>query len=278
MVRILLILIVMLVAVVPSGSVRAEMELLGEDTLADISGQAGITVVMDTRFAVYFDTIAISDTDSDPVNWMAFNGFSVDDGAAGGVKISNIDSIPFIMDAGTTADGRTILSMNLSPFANPISYHVEDFVFCSQSLGALDLNGVTLSPDSSLRFSHHLDGSSGVEFDAGISLDISSFDYTYDTAGSMLSLSGIHVGQTATGAAEDPSTWAMDGQFSLGNLDTSPASIDVGTDINGTTHLVFSLPFSGSIRMEDISLGGNSFGPVVLDGITAHRLTVTFSP
>lgn len=262
-----------------SGVSIADMQVLSEEKMSHISGQAGLTVLMETRVLITADTIAVSDTDSDPVNWIRFNGFSVDDGNGQGFLVSNLDNgEPMMMDVGTTADGRTILALNLSPFANPISYHVQDVEFCSQSVGSLDLNSVELSPDATLWFSHHPDGSSGVEFDANLGLDIDSFDYTYNTLSEKLSVSGIHLAGSATGSPEDPAAWVMDGQLSVGDMDTNPATIDVGTDDSGTTHFIVGLPVSGSIRIEDVSMGGNSFGPMIIDDIRAHRLSITLSP
>lgn len=255
------------------------MQLLTEEKMSYIAGQAGLTVVVDTRMLFTADTVAFSDTDSDPVNWIRLNGFSVDDGSGQGFLISNIDTEPLMMDVGTTLDGRTILSLNLSPFANPKSYHVSELEFCDYAIGSVDLNSVLLSSDSTLRFSHHLGGFAGIEFDAGIALDIDSFEYTYNTLDEMLSVSGTHFAGSATGAAEDPSAWVMNGQFAVGAMDTTPGTIDVSTDTGtGVTSLIVELPVSGSIRIEDVSMGGTSFGSMVIDDIVAHRLSVTFSP
>lgn len=256
----------------------AEMEILTEENLSQIAARSGLTVVMDTRMLFTADTVAFSDTDSDPVNWIRFNGYTVDDGNGQGFKISNIDSEPFVMDVGTTADDRTILALNLNPFANPKSYHVSELEFCDQAIGSFDLNLVELSPESTLRVSHHMDDSAGVEFDVRIALGIDSFEYTYNSFDETLLVSGIHIGDVSTGIAEDPSTWEMTGLMSIGDLETTPATIDVGTDGAGVTSMVVEIPISGSIRIENVSMGGTSFGPMVIDDIAAHRLSVSFSP
>lgn len=261
-----------------AGTTFADMEMLTEEKLSSIAAQSGLTVVMDTTLLISADTIAISDTDSDPVNWIRFNGFSVDDGTGLGFKISNIDTEPFFMDVGTTDDNRTILQLNLTPFANPISFHVQELEFCGQAIGRFDLNAVELSSESILRFSHHMDGSAGIEFDAGIALDMASVEYAYNSFDEMLSISGVHLVGEADGMPEDPSTWEMSGLMSVGDLMTAPAAIDVNTDSMGQTSLVVAIPISGSIRIEDVSMGGTSFGPMVIDNIMAHRLSVSFSP
>ncbi|MCF6247851.1 MAG: hypothetical protein L3J69_10860 [Desulfobacula sp.] len=277
MVRTSLLFIVFVLVFFPSVSM-ADMEQLTKEQLSNISGRAGLTIVFDTRMLIRADTIAFSDTDSNPVNWISLNGFTVDDGTGQGFQISTMDSEPFVMDAGTTADGRTLLQFNLTPFANPISFHVQNIVFSGQDIGGADINLFELSPASVLRLSHHMDGSSGIEFDAGIALDVGSFNYTYNLFDEMFSVAGIQIGGTATGVAEDPSTWGMAGLFSIGNLTTSPGTMDINTDSTGYTSLIFNLPVSGSIRIKGVSMGGTSFGPMVIDNIIAHRLNLSFSP
>ncbi len=257
-------------------TVRSEMQILTEDKMSQINAGTGLTVFFDTRVLVTADTIGFSDTDSDSVNWILFKGFSADDGTGQGFEISTMDNEPFVLDIGTMAGGRTLLQINLTPFSNPFSLHANEVVFCDQPLGSMDLNGIKLSPSSLLRFSHHMDGSSGLEWDAGFALDIESFDHTYNSLGDSFSMEGIHVAGSASGTPEDPLTWEMSGSFAIGDLDTIPAAVDVGSTETGQAMVIMSLPMAGSIRVEDISLSGKSFGPMVIDDITAHRLTIGF--
>ncbi len=254
----------------------AEMQELTEDKMSQINAGSGLTLFIDTRVLVTADTIGFSDTDSDPVNWILFNGFSADDGSGQGFEISTMDYEPFVLDIGTMAGGRTLLQINLTPFANPFSLHADQVEFCGQPLGSMDLNGIEFSPSSLLRFSHHMEGSSGVEWDAGFAFDIESFDHTYNSFGDSFSMEGIHVAGSAVGTPEDPLTWEMNGNFRIGDFDTQPAAVDIGSTETGQTSVIMSLPMSGSIRVENISLNGKSFGPMVIDDITAHRLTIGF--
>ncbi len=57
----------------------------------------------------------------------------------------------------------------------------------------------------------------------------------------------------------------------------NPATIDVGTDAGtGETSMRLNLPMKGTFRAKDINFGGNSYGSVAIDGITVHRLNLTF--
>ena len=79
----------------------------------------------------------------------------------------------------------------------------------------------------------------------------------------------------------DPNTWSFtgDNSFKIGNINTNPATIDVGTNNTDPTDtaLFLNLPISGSLRIGDVQLGGNDFGPIAIDGINAHHLFVKIS-
>ncbi len=257
----------------------ADMQILSDEKLSQINAGSGISIHMDTRVKITADTISFSDSDSNPASWIRLNGFSMDDGNGDGFILSTLDKEPFIADVGTLPDGRSLFQVNLTPFTSTFSLHATDLEFCEQSLGSLDINDVSLSQDSILRFSHHMDATAGIELDAGFALDMGSLTHIYNNDGNALSISGIHIAGSATGPAEDPSSWQMTDSFSIGDLNTTPASIDVGTDnTTGNTSVYLNFPISGTVRVEDISLNNQSFGPAVIDNIQAHRLTIILGP
>mgnify|MGYP000891252167 CR=1 FL=1 len=109
-----------------------------------------------------------------------------------------------------------------------------------------------------------------------------AFTYTYNTTPAALSLAGIHIAGAATGAGDDPavpSTWEFGGVSnvfkigSIGDVYNTPASMDVGTDA-GITTVNWSLPMAGTVRVENVQFGTQSFGPVAIDNIQFHRLNV----
>jgi len=38
------------------------------------------------------------------------------------------------------------------------------------------------------------------------------------------------------------------------------------------------VPIQGSLRVENVNFGGNDFGPIAIDGINAHRMSLSFHP
>jgi hypothetical protein len=40
--------------------------------------------------------------------------------------------------------------------------------------------------------------------------------------------------------------------------------------------MLLNLPMKGCIRVKDVSIGAQDFGPCAIDGITVHHLKLTF--
>jgi len=123
----------------------------------------------------------------------------------------------------------------------------------------------------------------GIRFDSRTAVFADAFTYTYNTTPAALSFTGIHIAGAATGGSDDPatpSTWEFGGVSnvfkigSIGDVYNTPASMDVATDAGGITTVNLSLPMSGTVRMENVQFGAQSFGPVAIDNIQFHRLNV----
>lgn len=156
-----------------------------------------------------------------------------------------------------------------------------DFHLQNQPLGSLDVDALRAGPGLH-RFWAPATGQ-GIRFDSRTAVFADAFTYTYNTTPAALSLAGIHIAGAATGAADDPatpSTWEFGGTSnffkigSIGDVYNTPASMDVATDAGGITTVNLSLPMSGTVRMENVQFGAQSFGPVAIDNIQFHRLNV----
>lgn len=264
-------------------SQAAQPVALTEAEMADVTGQAGISIYTSVATRFTSSVIRYSDTDSTPNNWIEFQNVTVDDGSGGYYLIESpsLDE-PNTIDIGTNDAGRTIVSFKDYNRVSPRWYHVEDFVFCGQSLGSLHLDALSAGP-SLWHYGAHADGTGGgFDFDYTMRAYAPAFRYTYNTTPETLTLSGIHLAGAANGAGDDPtdpSTWAFTGAdnvFRIGDIDNSdPAKVDVVTNTStGVTSLFLNLPMQGSLRVENVAFGGNNFGPIAIDGIQAHRLTI----
>lgn len=262
-------------------TLSAKIEPISDDELSQVTAQAGITVFMNGATTFHADAISFSDTRETP-NWIEFKDVTIDDGNGGGYLFDTPMDSPITFDVSTNALGRTLASMSFSQYTKPRYYSIGDLVFCNQSLGRLDIDGVSFSPFNTRVSSHTEAGSSGVEFDFMTSMNIDKFQYTYNTSptSNSLTVTGIHLAGSATGDPEDPTTWNFSGKFKVGDLDANkPASFDVATlNASGKTVTALNIPMEGTFRIEDITLGGKSFGPCAIDGINVHRLNVIMAP
>jgi hypothetical protein len=71
----------------------------------------------------------------------------------------------------------------------------------------------------------------------------------------------------------------MTGLFQVGDVaGGNPATFDVGQGEDGMVAVSLNLPMRGSLRVESLQWGGTDFGPMAIDDIQVHRLTVRFIP
>jgi len=262
-----------------AGNVSAEMQVMDEGELSSVSAQAGITIISDVQATASYDTIAISDSDTGTdQNWIQLGGVSIHDGADGPFSIQSPVETPSVIDVATDADGWSYMSIFDSSYTQPRTYSIDSIVFCEQAIGSLDIENVIRQP-SNLRLGAHADGTTGMAWDYATQIDIESLQYTYNDVGDTFSFDGIHLAGSATGDPTDPTTWTFDGQFTIGDLENdNPATFDIGTNESGETIMAMTLPMQGTLRIENIDFGGQSYGPAAIDGLQVHRLTVVMDP
>jgi len=270
-----------------AGVVYAQMSELSDKDLSRITGQSGVSIMMDGLAKVQYDVIKFSDTEATP-NWIEFRNVTVGNGAGGAYSFATYwnptqgELEPNTLDVATTGSGQTLVVSKDTSQINPRWYGVGDFIFCNQSLGSLNLDAVSIGPTIQ-RYGAHADGTSGIDFDYATRAYTQAFRFTYNTVPETLTFSGIHLVGSATGSSDnpaDPATWSFTGAgnfFRIGDIDNgNPAKIDVSMDTaTGETSLVLNVPMEGSLRVENVAFGGNNFGPIAIDGIKVHRLTLS---
>jgi hypothetical protein len=282
------------------GAARAQMSRLSDESLRGITGQAGVSIMMDGSAQCHYDLLSFSDTQAHP-NWIELYNVNVDNGSGGPFSFATLwDPVlgvlmPNTLDVATDTDGsgRTFVSMVDTSQMNPRWYSVGDIVlkyysdtdstYYEQHLGSINLDALREGPSLFRVWAHAL---SGISFNYTTAISASALTYTYNTTPTTLSLSGIHIVGSATGGSDDPAnpaTWVFGGTSNffkigtIGDASNTPATIDVGTE--GTeTSISLNLPMAGTVRVENVTFGGQSFGPIAIDGIQVHRLNVKISP
>lgn len=257
-----------------------ELRSLGDRDLAAVTGRAGISIDADIGMRVTVGSISISDS-TPQRNTLVLGGVTIDDGSGGNFFLKTSDSgpnaIPTTIDVVSDASGTSTVFSDSSRI-NPRYYGIGSIIFAGQELGSLSIGPVREGP-STLRISAPAAGD-GIGFDYSTRIGIGALRYGYNTTES-LALNGIHIAGSMSGAPEDPSGWTESGDFHIGASAAEPdhrASLVVGTDQNSVTSTYLTLPLQGSLRVEEVSFGGTSFGPVAIDGINAHRLQIRFTP
>jgi hypothetical protein len=293
----------------------AQMQEVSENDLSQVYAQAGVSYNWGNSLVnITYDSFRISDTDhrdinNQPTNWLEFNNVSIS-GPGGGFTLdeSTNANYPWLyqfnnLDIGTVTTGnnqtRTVVQFSDATNTNPRTWSIGNLVFCNQDLGSIQFDIKDVDP-SLLSLTTHGVGASGIEFEYLSNWKIDNFTYTYNANpvdpmidSGKLSLSGIHVAESATGAPDDPSTWAFSGQFHIGDIRggtipidnnpsntayANPATFDVATTSDGITSIYLNLPMKGTIRAESVNFGGANFGPVAIDGITAHYIAIRLNP
>jgi hypothetical protein len=192
-----------------------------------------------------------------------------------------------INDSSHPMDGHTFTTLQSPDLYQHLNLSVDDVVFCGQSIGELAIDNFT-TPERYFTMGAH---GSGMDFQYDFQMHTDRFGYTYNTSGvaDTFELNGIHLvgsfddmadfdisDSTTWDIPTDPTEWTYSGVFSIGDIDGgNPATMDIGTDAGGQTVMQLELPMSGSMRVENLNFGGNDFGPMAIDGLEVHRLTVT---
>jgi len=279
--QVIIILFIMVLLCIPPVS-RAQLTEITEEELSQVSAQAGITYTYgDSQFRITSESYRISDTDHDPVHWMEFNNFTINDGKGGYFTMDT----PFdgllsyyyfnTIDVATGDAAQAYVMFNLSTHAEPRTYTVGNFVFCDQDLGSIRLEDVQMGLSDKLIIGARTDGGSGIDMEYQTRIDIASIEYTYNNQPTSLLLSGIHLSQYATGSPEDPTSWLYTGKFKIGDIENNnPMTMDVGTSADNGTSVYLNIPMTGSARVEGVDFGDNRFGPCAIDGINVHHLIV----
>lgn len=271
--------IVMLFVAAPGG--QADLHALADRELAGISGVGGLSIGMDdVSVYVHFESISYTDTDSG--NALVLEGVTLSGGNGGPVTFATGDvemnddrlRTPLTLDVGNIGDQAAVVLQALD-WQQDLNLHVNSLSFCGQELGSLDI-GAIHRPSFTWMVAGHGDG---IDFELAQRLSIDTLQYTCSDTDEQLTLTGIHLGARDDGAPEDPTTWQMSGTFQLGDMTTGhPAAFDVGQDENGMAAIQLSLPMSGAMRVENLQWGGTDFGPMAIDGIVVHRLSVQLIP
>ncbi len=262
-----------------SSTARADLEPLGAEQLsaASVPG-AGISILLaNTNIRMTVGEVALTDPATGAT--LTLREVVVGDGAEGGVSLDTFPGEPNTIDVVTdplTGVSALALSMNRQ---YPYTLTVEHLVLDGHDLGELALRDLWWRR-TELLLAGHADGSAGLSAALASEGALGEFSLAYNTSGESLRLSGVHWAGTASGAPHTPSEWSFSGPLQIGSLPDHPLTMDVignAVDAIGNPldpHVLLNLPLSGTLRIENLALGNQQFGPVALDGLRVHSLSL----
>lgn len=277
----------------------SQMTPLGDKDLEQITALAGISIgVVNVRFFAYQPYISYTDTDSG--NSLQLCNMTINNGQGGLLEFSvgkndvGGDGLvsPLEIDVFQNPDGYLMTGFQALDWEQELGLDVQEVFFCDQALGGLHAGPIEV-PSWQLFLAPH--NGLDLEYDLSFHLQEFAYEYRVDDPGTTedesqsLIMSNLYLVQTFTqNSADDPAdsgTWEPQGMFQLGDLNVqgtssySPATIDVGVDpATNLAQVVMSLPCQGSLRIANLSVGGTSFGPIAIDNIQIHRLTIRYLP
>lgn len=251
---------------------RCELRALDAAALAQVSAGDGVSILISgTDLDLTIGSLRILDP-APGGGGLELRSIRLDGGPGVPFSIDTDPSHPITLDVATEATtGRSFAAVTFSR-EEPYSLRAGQFLVAGVDLGSLDLENLW-HRNVGIALAGHGDGTTGA--DAGIAIEASLGEarLTYNTAGEALRFTGVHLAESAAGAPESPASWTFAGPLRIGTLLTNPATLDVsGGTADGSVKpfLFLNLPVSGTVRVENVALGAQSFGPVVLDGLTMH--------
>jgi len=269
-----------------------QMETLSDTEMDGVTAQSGVSVLISGyQFDWAAGYLTFFDSDYDPVvdpndGTISFTGMRMINGVVETNKAITWDAYT-IDDAGHPMDGRTFTSWQSPDLYQLLNLTVDDVAICGHSTGELAIDNFT-TPQRYFTMGAH---GSGMDFQHAFQMHTDRLAFTYNTSGisDTFELYGIHLvvgfddmadfdinDSTTWDIPTDTSLWTSSGVFSIGDIDGgNPATLDIGTAAGGQTVIRLELPMSGSLRVENLQFGGNDFGPLAIDGLQVHRLTLT---
>ncbi len=261
---------------------EARWEEMDDAAMEQVAAEAGISIEFTTMGCLgAMESLRLTDTDTG--NAIEFKDVRLHDGAGRPFTLRTAGEAITIDvlgpgDPANPAGEATTLSIQVPALGQMKTIDVGQVVFCGREIGRLHAGNIAM-PESYL----YLSGHGGLDGEFGLAAGIDHLTYTYNESAptpGRLDFGGLHLaGDFTANPADDPAdpgTWSPVGEFRIGDLSAGrPAGLDIVTpEGGGPSYLSFNLPARGSLRVENIAFGSNSFGPCAIDGIQVHRLTL----
>jgi len=265
----------------------AAMEPAKDGEMDKVQARSGIAVSSED-VQVYMEKgyIAYEDT-SGRENRFELSDILYSDGDGGPLRFSA--PAPVTVQVAEDAAGRPVIAWHAPDWEQDFYADAESFTFAGQDLGSMHFHGIA-PKESALYISPPDEGGTGggVAFQLETRFEMEALRWAYNKDGEAFDLSGTHLAGSFDAEGDDPAdpdTWDPDGRFIVGDMgmaddsNDDPARFLTVTDEADRGYVQVQMPsVSGSIRIEEVTMGDADLGPVILDDIEIHELNVDFVP
>lgn len=275
-------------------SVYAKIQAMEDDSLAQINGEAGVTLSLNLTVSSVATSVSLGNSSGQYIEFIGDGGTT-----ANALIIGNSATLHdgfgvstnVTFDVGTSG-GQTWLSINgltlPSSTANGINVYANNLTIVDGStitgLGNLAITGIVLGQGVTVSGAPSLSGvspvamnitghSGGVTMNASMAAYVKSLTWQLNTSGTTASFSNIYVyaaNNDLEGTTQDSWTTPRTGNAAMS------MTMDIGSNgsANGTI-LAINESMSASIRVGNVNMGGTNFGPIEMNGMSVSRCLIT---
>ncbi len=227
------------------GNIAAQMQLLEDDVLSEVSAQYGVSVqaqVDQGVLSVNADKISLGSLSQslDLYNVAADIDISTfaDDFHYFGIEINDTDNIGISLDVGSNKN------------TEPMDLYIGAISICNKDIGALSVSDIIWD---NTRLEILPNQEIGINLSSALSID--EVNYKFNDTDSF-SIGGINLSETASGNPENPDSWGFSG----------PITLSLSAD---TTNKVINMQMQGNIRVDN-----TPYGQMAIDGINIKYMEI----
>lgn len=263
------------------------LESLSPDQMRQTVGRAGIDIaISNAATEIYNEHITLSSPDLEPsTHYMRLNGVHSLTTVNTGISDQSGDGTlnHFSLDVGLFAPTNQVMLFAKSPDLSIVTdLTVDSINWCGTDIGGLTVDDLVLSSFHLIAGPHT---GTGLDFELGKRTRVGSLVWQYgenldpasaDDDNLALRLSGICFAESFDAG----NNFAADGEFKIGDLDSGkPATVDVTATVDANTgesraFIAVNLPMQGSLRIDNVTLGGTDFGALTVDNFEAEVMRI----
>ncbi len=223
-------------------NINAQMQLLGDRVLSEVSGQSGLSIQVQVDqgvLSIRSDEISLKGADQS----LDLHNVTTD------IDISTFSDDFHYLDIDVDSSNNTGISLLAGSNKNnePVDLNIGDISICNKDIGSLSVSNIIWDNTKLLIIPGQV---IGINLFSKLGIDEVNYDFN-DT--DSFSFGGIDLSESASGSPADPASWGFSG----------PMWLSLSTD----TPDVINMQMQGNVRVAD-----TPWGPFAIDGINVKYM------